>query len=470
MKKSILFALVLLVATSMNAVPRKHLLEHFTTAQCGYCPGGYKEIVKYTEAKSNVVWVCHHAGYGKDDYTTTEASQLCEFLNVPGAPYAVFDRAPLSPLTSGTNVAFNALIINDYPVKYIDTTYASLQIENTYSAATRQLAVHVTGAVEKEDVTSLKLTALVKESGMLGPQNDYEYTFTGKWLEYTHVNTPRKYLSNALGDVLDVTSGTIDTTYTITLNSKWVADNMSVVCFLTEASGKNVIQAEQEPVVSGTKGGQDIQPGGVTAEPVSETYPEDPRYTLQSTLKKDIVRLEEVNTSYQDFSGGVRVWYIEGITTKQYSGAGMNKKIPYMQVAFLTSTSQKALPTSGTYTFTDTEEIGTALMGIRDDVAQQIYGSNLYLISLSEYQQGYLEPACQWLIGEGSTLRFQQGGFEIIGQSTMIETPLHIVYGTATDVEHVEANDAVATKVLRDGQLLIQRGGKTYDVRGAVIE
>ena len=107
---------------------------------------------------------------------------------------------------------------------------------------------------------------------MIDTQADYYKTYEG-WKEFCHTNAVRAFLSDAKGDAISITNQRYSTEYTLTLKDQWIAENCMVVAFLSE-DFKPVIQVEQKPVVAGSKGGADIQHGGITAVPVADYYPE----------------------------------------------------------------------------------------------------------------------------------------------------------------------------------------------------
>lgn len=129
---------------------------------------------------------------------------------------------------------------------------ASVVINNGYDAATRRLDVTVSGALCKVDYSTLMLTVLVKESGMIDYQKDYYKTFEG-WSEFRHTNAVRAFLTRADGDTVKVDDTRHYTaTYSLTLGNGWKAENCMVVAFLSEGFSP-VVQVDEKPVVSDNK-------------------------------------------------------------------------------------------------------------------------------------------------------------------------------------------------------------------------
>ena len=134
------------------------------------------------------------------------------------------------------------------------------------------LTARISGAVCTNDHPELYLTIMVKESGMLDVQADYYGSFEG-WKEFRHTNAVRAFLTDAKGDVVTIKKQRYETEYSVVLDDNWVPENCMVVAILSE-NFKPVIQAEERPVVAGSKGGSDITHGGVTPVPVADYYPE----------------------------------------------------------------------------------------------------------------------------------------------------------------------------------------------------
>ena len=68
-------------------VARTSILEQFTGARCGYCPGGHDRIEQALQG-TNTIWAVHHAGFGDDALTCTANQQYTFFYNAGGSTYA----------------------------------------------------------------------------------------------------------------------------------------------------------------------------------------------------------------------------------------------------------------------------------------------------------------------------------------------------------------------------------------------
>ena len=267
----LLFAAVMMSAQEVPAsFPRKYLIEHFTGDQCGYCPGGMFSIEEYiSTTETPCIWVSHHYGYNEDEYTIPENSKIGKACGVSGAPNMAMNRTKIM----GTSIAFHPgyLVEAGIPAQIASKcpteAEASVIINHTYDAATRELNVTVSGQVANTDVTEYLLTVLIKENGLIGKQSDYnEYSFkSAGFKEFVHPRVVRDVLcSDALGDIVAVENQAYSKDYTFTLPEGWVAENCGIVAYITPTAKKPIINAEETPLIAGTTGGEEYLPFGIT--------------------------------------------------------------------------------------------------------------------------------------------------------------------------------------------------------------
>lgn len=388
--------------------PKKHLIEEFTGQDCGYCPYGMDCIHEFVKDDENWIVVLHHAGYQPDNFTVAGSSTITKAMGVSGAPSMSIDRTK-ADMQDGAQLVFHPGYLPTVSKSQFDaTTYASVILENTYDASSRELTISVSGTVAKNDLSSMKLTVLVKESGMIDYQSDYYNTYEG-WSEFRHTNAVRAFLTDAKGDDVTVSRNHYSQRYTITLNEAWVPENCMVVAFLGETF-KSVVQAEQSPVVADTKGGADIEHGGITRVPVADYYPEpnatDGPHTYSGTNSIEITTTVASYKAYPNY--GVNLWNLMGYTSDASIKVGNITSIPLAYLYLFTELSQDTIP-YGTYELTNTDQPGTAQAGYRDDAYYSYGGSMFYYGSKSYFNRGYLSPTAQWLVVDGSITITEQG-------------------------------------------------------------
>lgn len=386
-----------------SAFPKKHLIEEFTGQDCGYCPAGMQSVHDFIENDSSFILVLHHAGYSPDHFTVDASQTISSELKVSGAPTITINRSKIKYSGNKSAITFHPGYLPDTKKSQLaDSTYVSVRIANTYDPSSRQLKVKVSGAFCDENYPVLHLTVLVKESGMIDYQSDYYDTFEG-WEEFRHTNAVRAILSEVKGDIIDV-----DTTrhyiaeYALTLDQDWKAENCMVVAFLSE-SFKPVVQVEQAPVVSGTKGGADIQHGGLVPVPVAEYYPEPNETDGPAAFSGN--NAENVSATFAYYSQypsyGITVWAIQGYNASSSINVGGTPCVPFINISLYTDYNASPDLPAGTYTIDATEQPGTIFAGYRNDNPPAVGGAAFYFTSLSYLQEGYLVPMAQWLIVDG---------------------------------------------------------------------
>lgn len=416
-----------------DSFPKKHLIEEFTGQGCGYCPYGMNCISDFTANDTNFIVILHHYGYKQDHFTVSGSKTITNTLGVNGAPSMTIDRAKTTTEDGSQTVFYPGYLPKTEKAQFATTTYASVEIENNYDAANRQLNIKVSGALATQDHPALFLTVLVKESGMVDYQSDYYYSFEG-WEEFRHTNAVRAFLTDAKGDEVSVKKNRYSTEYTLVLDENWVAENCMVVAFLSEEF-KPVVQAAEKPAVAGTKGGADIEHGGIKAVPVSDFYPEP----SATAAPKDYSGVDADSISYalvySELVGNLKEWVIMAYEENANVKVGGTRCVPFTYIYLYTEASATEIAT-GTYELNNSRTAGAALAGYRDDAQQQIDGSIFYYTSRNYLKQGYLDPRATWLITDG-TVTLTEEGWEVVGHARN-GSDIHIV-GT-TPVEYYQGN------------------------------
>ena len=458
--KKIFTVLVLLCATLAasaqevpSSFPRKYLIEHFTGDQCGYCPYGMYSIVEYTQQTSTpCIWVSHHYGYNQDEYTISESSKIASTCGVSGAPNMAINRTKVM----GTAIAFHpGYLVEDGMAETIankcDTVAeASIVIDHTYDAATRELNVTVKGLVGNPDTKEYLLTVLIKENGLIGKQADYYWSWkTAGYREFMHPCVARDVLNaSPYGDTVKVENQAYSKTLNYTIPEKWVAENCNVVAYITPLSKKPVINAEETPLVAGTTGGTEYQPFGIT---------ENQAPTNASKLTFDALELNKVANDK------LAIELLASNSTRS-DFYGPMKLAVYLEF----NTTEDVLPVD-TLDFADGNELNTFSTGTVDLKEQTWNGSRM-----AYYLAADMEQLCHiWRIKSGKLLVYPDGSFYTSGKldngkNWAITCTANLPIETA--VENVVFDKAHVEKLMRNGQIVINIDGVEYDVQGRVIE
>lgn len=225
-----------------NAVARRTVLEHFTTAQCSQCPSGHTRIESAISGKEDrVIWIAHHVGYYTDDWTIAASQQLIDMYNDGGSTYApasMLDRNnAYCDADDPGPVFFPGSDISTRVAKAIDApAFVTCDFSNiSYDASSRTLNATV-GGYFTDDMSfdSPRLTLYIMEDGIMGSQAGY----SGGQYEHNHVI--RAAISDVWGDAAAITSTNAwdqySKTFTYTLPAAWNADKCWIAAFVSNYS------------------------------------------------------------------------------------------------------------------------------------------------------------------------------------------------------------------------------------------
>lgn len=378
-------------SVKVNDVPmtfdRKHLIEHFTGDQCGYCPYGMYSIVDYLEtATTPTIWVSHHAGFNQDEYTISESLKLVSALGVSGAPGMAMNRTKQEQ-----GLIFHPGYLYDMPIKDKNKAAVSVNIQHTYDADSRKMDITVSGESSFATDGKFLLSVLVKENRLVGKQADYYYAFGDyMWKEYMHARVIRGMLTDALGDTIVMDNQAYSKTYSYTIPAKWVPENCCVVAFVTPVSNQPVINAEQVALVAGTTGGEQYNPYGITESkgPSSKiTFHQAivNKVEGENMLEVMLVSNTKVSTAYGD-ANPVGMVYVH--------------------------TDAETL-TAGTYPISTDGAMGSVAAGYRID-EKTSFGGSLLLYAVSEYlANGQLASAHIWRMMDGEMVVDEAGNITL---------------------------------------------------------
>ena len=455
--KKIFISLLLLVAVSVSAqevpssFPRKYLIEHFTGDQCGYCPYGMYSIMEYRDyiSATPCVWVSHHEGYNTDEYTIPESAKIASTCGVSGAPEMAMNRTKVY----GTKIAFHPGYLTEDGMaetiasKCPATAEASVVIDHTYNAETRELNVTVSGQVADTTITEYLLTVLIKENGLIGKQADYYWSWkTNGYKEFMHACVARDLLTEGqLGDTVKVENQAYSKTFTYTVSEKWVAENCFVVAYITPLAKKPIINAEETPLVASSTGGTEYLPFGITEnkEPTNASKLTFDSLELNKPSDDKLeIKLVATKTTRSDFYGPLKL-----VVTLEFN------------------TPDSILPTD-TLNFVAGNELNTFSAGTVDLVTQEFGGSRMQY-----YMSADMETLCHtWRINSGGFLMDSNGGFLTSGRLYNGKNfQITCTLPETTDVENMVFDKAHVEKLMREGQFIIRIDDVEYDIQGRMI-
>ena len=172
----------------ISQIPNRNvLLEEFSTAICGYCPGGLTliEQIMATIDSTFVIPVSIHAGFGTDAMTTTEADTLASDLDLQGAPTAAVNRE-LYYGASGPYYGNQGLTIKLDDIGYPNNLQPAVEAEygvvspvgitasNSYNPQTREVSVTVNSTFYGPATGDFRMNCYVIEDSVVGSGAGYD--------------------------------------------------------------------------------------------------------------------------------------------------------------------------------------------------------------------------------------------------------------------------------------------------------
>lgn len=452
--KRICVILLLIAAIKMSAetptfFPRKFLLEHFTSANCNQCPMGMKYIVEYLDKQTNpYIWVSHHAVYGTDEYTIPESNTIAmNYLGMNSVPSVVFNRSKQNGL-----LVIGAWNIENLEVEDDTIAEASVVIDHCYNATTRKLDITVSGQVANKDRQKYLLSILIKENGLVGKQEDAYCSWKGaEWKEYMHPRVVRDLVTSTFGDTVKVENQEYSYSTSYILDEEWVPENCCIVAYLTPLEKSPIINTEQVPVVVGTEGGEQYGPYGITEGKGPNT-----------SISFDSVRVTRVNSDQIEIM-------LQSSKTIKTNYFGICKQVGYICV----NTKSDVL-SAGTYPIQEGTEWGTITAGYRVDEEERFGGSRLLYALSSDLKEGVITPIHMWRMSSGEMTLDNDGNISLVfttyNGTTVTATAVYD-FSIESSVENTNSQMPITNcqKVLRNGQLLIQKQGQWYNILGCKV-
>lgn len=244
----------------------KILLEEFTGHKCGYCPRAHEKIeqLKITYGDAVIIPVAFHVGFYAlpsfsgdaflDDYRTVTGDQLDSYFNFSegfGLPSGMINR---NPLEGDTDVSlYHEDWANAVVERLAEPVKALMTLECEYTAETRKLHVHTSVQFLETIENDIELVLYVVENNIVGWQKDYDHDPVD--IEnYTHKHVFRDVINTTWGENIvtgEAIQGKVfNRMHDYTLNEEWLAENCEVIAYIYNAETLEVIQAENEEVIS----------------------------------------------------------------------------------------------------------------------------------------------------------------------------------------------------------------------------
>ena len=450
MKK--IFTILLLSVAMMTmaqevpaSFPRKFLIEHFTGIWCAYCPYGMM-VIDYAVQTSEIpyIWVSHHVS---DNYSIDGGYSIYNIYasTVPedeaSVPTMMLNRSQQSQ-----GLGFHPGYLLEMTITDATTAEASVVIDHTYNAETRQLDITVSGQVANTTTTAYLLTVLIKENGIISTQSDAYFAWGSKWQEFIHPRLSRAFLSAAMGDRVNVENQAYSKTYTYTLNEKWVPENCCVVAYITPLTQKPIINAEQTEIVEGTTGGEHFYPLGIT----SSIAPSNSDKIKFDSIVVNKTEADKINVLL--------------ISEKLVSHAQYGELQPVLALE-INTTSDK-LPID-TLDISAGKEENTITVGSFDINTLTYSGSCYYYVDPAALKAGVVDPYFAWRLNKGKLAIDAKGNILTAGNFyNGKHFTMRYTAPVNTALEDIVLPKQQSVKYIQDGKLFIRNNGAEYDVVG----
>ncbi len=235
------------------------LVEELTGVGCTNCPTGAEKLANLQEKyDGKLIVVGIHGGFltkplKNEDYDLrNDFSKKIETLLLPwdGKPAASIDRTVYNEFEF-------AISSPDSWAGYIEKAFKKevsidLALRHTWDEATRKLSVYVDLIPQKDvDTEDFKVSVMLVESGISTTQKSP----TGELEEYEHHNVLRTMLTYYDGDLVTISANKfepIELDFYHTLapeDGGWVASNMQIIAFVSNAENNEVIQTKKIAIV-----------------------------------------------------------------------------------------------------------------------------------------------------------------------------------------------------------------------------
>lgn len=304
-------------------VPRKVLIEDYSTAYCSNCPRTHDYLESIGKKRKDFTWLVHHSGYYPDIYTLDESLAYEWFYG--GSTYApamMLDRTNLDHLDtgSGTSPVFSPInkqqieTLLDYCVS--QPAIVNVDINRNYNKDTRELAVEISGKFQGVPSRETYLHVFLTESEIIGVQSGIQG-------DYEHNNALRKVMTTTWGDKLTLSnSDTYLETYTCTLDQEWVPENMNIIAFVsfysnTDISGCEILNTNWLPLLDDA-GVNDIVADNIAVWSAGKTICIDGTYNEAAVYTADgrLVATANNATTINVENNGLYIVVVDGTSHK----------------------------------------------------------------------------------------------------------------------------------------------------------
>ena len=240
---------------------RKVLLEDYTGHKCVNCPEAALVARALEETfPGQVIVMAVHAGYFAEpsatgdftaDYTSATGNEWNTYFNIVANPNGMVNRTPAGAAVLGPEQWVNAVSEQlSFPQE------ANIGISNHYNTSSRLLEIEVETKFRFALQGTYNLTVCITEDSLVSPQKNNNPNIglpTPIIYDYVFMDVLRGSVNGTWGEELTTaadTSVTYSRTFSFNLDPDWNADFCHVVAFISNASDRQIVQAEKKAVIS----------------------------------------------------------------------------------------------------------------------------------------------------------------------------------------------------------------------------
>ncbi len=213
------------------------LLEEFTSESCGWCPYGAYRIqtaIQESNYSDDVIWICHHEGYGVDWLTIDESTEYTALFG--GSTFAPAWMINRNQKYSDENYAAFSIPeisdIQDILGQAIQSAcFVKVDVNNTYAEGALNINVNVQKSSDFDiQCPNPRLTVFIVEDSIPSKR---QKSYNNNSISFHH-NAIRNVVSNIWGDKINWSDDTYEQAYHFDIPSDYNIGNIKVIAFVHE--------------------------------------------------------------------------------------------------------------------------------------------------------------------------------------------------------------------------------------------
>lgn len=249
----------------------RHLIEHFTSVDCVWCPRGSEFLQALCAAEPKTTIVSIHGNMGKQDpYCNEETVEVINKLGIKSFPGAAVNRIAFDDGSYSFNLSYEPEEFDTYVSKfqqyikeYSEVCIAPITANAMLSKDGSYISIDVKGEGSpylKDVLSDCVVNVYVVENELINRQIDNHGNVDPK---YVHNNVMRKRVTRIDGNAIEfLNHSSYKNHFAVPLNVAWRPKNLEVVAFVTRVTnnpwGRGVINATRVPVQTYIEGIEEV--------------------------------------------------------------------------------------------------------------------------------------------------------------------------------------------------------------------